>query len=203
MVSPAAYKLAERLVEQNIVLFRRRLTQEELRWIYGDQPCSKNELKRKGLCFICKEPWGPNHSYLRDVEEMVEVQQKDIPSVFQDENSSLDESMGSYEGASGEHEQSCVFVDSGPYKYSSVYGEQSVSPMGDIQDDESPVMIQQEQHMVEHESVEDNDMHSMHDEPMMEEDEQPSLGPAINAEQADVQRTHRTAVFANTCPQEL
>ena len=94
LVSIVSYELAERLVEQNVGLFRRQLTQEELQWIYGDQPCSKNEL-RKGLCFICKEPWGPDHSCLRDAEEMAKVEQEDIPSVFQDEVFSLDESMGS------------------------------------------------------------------------------------------------------------
>ena len=70
--------------------------------------------------------------------------------------------------------------------------------MGDIQDDDSLVMIQQEQHMVEHESAKEDDMDSMHGEPfgesqwedhiepVMEEDEQPPLGSAINEEQIDV-----------------
>lgn len=51
--------------------------------------------------------------------------------------------MGSYKDASEERE-SCGVVDSRPDLYSGVYDEQSVDPMGDIQDDESPVMIQHE-----------------------------------------------------------
>ena len=61
--------------------------------------------------------------------------------------------MGSYEDASGEHEQSCGVVDNRPDLYSGVYSEQSMDPMGYIQGDESPVTIQHEQHMVEHESA--------------------------------------------------
>ena len=102
LVSPAAYELTERLVEQNIVLFRRQLTKEELLRLGGS--CSKNELRRKGLCFICKEPWGPYYSCLSDIEEMTEVGPVEIPFDFQGEGSSLDESMGSYEDASEEHE---------------------------------------------------------------------------------------------------
>lgn len=95
----------------------------------------------------------------------------------------VDESMGSYQDASREHEQSCGVVDGMPDLSSSVYGEQSGDSRGDIQDDESHVMIHHEQHMVEHESVKEEDMHNMHDdpfgesqledhvEPMMEEDE--------------------------------
>jgi len=64
--------------------------------------------------------------------------------------------------------------------------------MADIQDDESPVVIHHEQHMVEHESAKEDDVCSMHDnpfaesqlevhiEPMMVEDEQPPLGSAID-----------------------
>lgn len=52
LVSPAAYELAQGLVEQNIGLFRRQLTREELLQFGGSG--SRNELRRKGLCFICK-----------------------------------------------------------------------------------------------------------------------------------------------------
>ena len=104
MVSPVAYELAQRLVEQNIELFRRQLTREELFQFGGS--CSRNEL-RKGLCFICKEPWGPDHSCLRDADEVAEVEQVDVPSVCQDEDSSPNESMGSDDDASGEREHSC------------------------------------------------------------------------------------------------
>jgi len=40
--------------------------------------------------------------------------------------------------------------------------------MGDFQDDESLVMIQHEQHRVEHELAEEDDVHGMHDEPFGE-----------------------------------
>ena len=40
--------------------------------------------------------------------------------------------------------------------------------MADIQDDESLVIIQPEQHMVEHESPEEEAMHIMHDSPLGE-----------------------------------
>ena len=40
--------------------------------------------------------------------------------------------------------------------------------MGDIHDDESLVTIQPEQHMVDQESVEEKDMHIMHDSPLGE-----------------------------------
>lgn len=46
-------------------------------------------------------------------------------------------------------------------------------------------------------------MHSMHDEPMMEDNEQPSLGLAINEEQTDVQTACSVEIFADTCPQEV
>ena len=71
--------LAQGLVEQNIRLFRRQLTKEELLQFGGLG--SRNELRRKGLCFICKEPWGPDHSCLRDTDEVAKVEQADVPSV--------------------------------------------------------------------------------------------------------------------------
>ena len=101
----AAYELAGRLVEQNIGLFRRQLTREELLQFGGSG--NKNELRRKGLCFIYKDPWGIDHSFLRDANDVAEVEQEDIPFVCEDEDSSSDESMGSYEDASGEREQPC------------------------------------------------------------------------------------------------
>ena len=79
------------------------MTRQELLQFGGSG--SRNELRRKGLCFICKEPWGPNHSCLRDADDVAEAGQVGIPSVCQGEESSLDESMGSVEDASGEREQ--------------------------------------------------------------------------------------------------
>ena len=79
MVSPVAYSLVERLVEQNIGLFRRQLTREEQLRYEGS--CSKNEMRRKGLCFVCKGPWGLDHSCLSNTEE-TEVEQEEIPFDF-------------------------------------------------------------------------------------------------------------------------
>ena len=102
MVSHTAYELAKRLVQQNIELFRRQLTREELLRFGGS--CNKNEMRRKGLCFVYKGPWEPDHSCLSDAEEMTAVEQEEIPSDFQGEDSSLDESMGSYDDTLEEHE---------------------------------------------------------------------------------------------------
>lgn len=71
LVSPTAYELAERLVEQNINLLRRQLTREEQ--LRVDGTCSKKELRTKGLCFTCKEPWGLDQSCLSDIEGMTNV----------------------------------------------------------------------------------------------------------------------------------
>ena len=51
IVLPAAYELAKGLIKQSIKLLRKKLTKEELTKICGD---NKNELRRKGLCFVCK-----------------------------------------------------------------------------------------------------------------------------------------------------
>ena len=140
LVSPAAYELAQGLVEQNIEFLRRQLTREE-RLQFGGSG-SKNELRRKGLCFICKEPWGPDHSCLRDANEVAEVKQVDVPSVCQDEDSSSDESMGSYEDASGERVQPCRDDDDSRLELcSSVQGEQSGDSMRDTLGDELLVTI--------------------------------------------------------------
>ena len=139
MVSPAAYELAQGLVEQNIEFLRRQLTKEEQLQFGGSG--SRNELRRKGLCFICKEPCGPDHSCLRDADEVAEVEQVDVPSVCQDEDSSSDESMGSDDDASGEQEQSCRDDDSRPKLYSSVQGEQLGDSTGETLGEESLVTI--------------------------------------------------------------
>ena len=139
MLSHVAYGLAKRSVEQKIGWFRRQLTREELLRFGGS--CSKNELRRKGLCFICKEPWGPNNSCLSDVGEMTEVEHEEIPSNLQGEDSSWDESMDSYDDTSEEHEQSCGVDDSSLDVHPCVveeYGEQLIVPMreGDLGVDE-------------------------------------------------------------------
>lgn len=74
------------------------MTLGELWRIGGDQPCNKNELRRNVLCFIFKEPWGPNHSWMGDTEEMTRVDQEKILYDFEVWDYSLDESMDSYEG---------------------------------------------------------------------------------------------------------
>ena len=59
-------------------------------------------MRRNGLCSICKEPWGLDHSCLSDEVDVAEAEQKGIPSVCQGEDSSSDESMGLVEDAFGE-----------------------------------------------------------------------------------------------------
>ena len=81
---------------------------------------------------------------MRDADEEAEVEQEEIPSICQDEDSSSDESMGSYEDTTVEHEQSYGVDDSRQDLYSSMCDEQSKDSMGDIQDDESLLMIQPE-----------------------------------------------------------
>ena len=100
MVSPVAYELAHGLVEKNIGLLRRHLNREELLQFGGSG--SRNELRRKGLCFICKEPWGLDHSCLSDEVYVAKAEQKGIPSLCQGGDSSSYEPMGSVEDAFGE-----------------------------------------------------------------------------------------------------
>jgi len=69
------------LVEQNINLLRRQLTKEEQ--LRVDGTCSENELRRKGLCFIYKEPWGLDNSCLSDIGGMAEVDQGGLILTFQ------------------------------------------------------------------------------------------------------------------------
>jgi len=125
------------------------------------QTCSKHELRRKGLCFICKETWGPNHSCLSNTEEMTPGGQEEIPSYFPDEDSpSTVEFVGIDEDTFEEHEQTSDDIDISPDMQphlTEVYDEQSIDPMGVIQGDELFVVIQHEQHMAGHES--EDDMH--------------------------------------------
>ena len=68
------------------------------------QTCSMNELKRKDLCFICKEPQGLDHSCKSDIEKMKGVDQEKTLD-FQDEDSSfIIEFMCSYEDTFEQHE---------------------------------------------------------------------------------------------------
>lgn len=71
--------------------------------------------------------------------------------------------MGSYKDASEEHDSSGV-VHSKPNSYD----EKLVGLKRYIHDDESPVVIQHEKHMVDHESVEEDDVHGIHGEPSRE-----------------------------------
>ena len=64
-VSLAAYDLVKKLVKKNIKWLRKVLTKKELRRIDGESKnkiCNKNELRRRGLCFIFKGTWALNHS---------------------------------------------------------------------------------------------------------------------------------------------
>lgn len=182
------------------------MTREELLKFGGS--CSKNESRRKGLCFICKGPWGLDHSCLSDIEEMTVVEQGVILHVYQGEESLLEESMGSYDDTSKEYDQSYGVDDSSPDMHPCVVEEQLIVPMreGDQGVDER-LMIQHRDHIEEHEL---DDTHSVRDESFLEsqlvahvepmmEDEQTPLGPAIGVEQT----TSREVVFADTCPQEM
>ena len=64
---------------------------------------------------------------MSDTKEMIEVEQEEIPFDSQGEDSSLDESMGSFEDACEEHD-ACRVVDIRP----DLYDEQSTDPMRDI-----------------------------------------------------------------------
>ena len=77
--------------------------------------------------------------------DVAEAGQEGIPSVCQSEDSSLDESIGLVEDASGEREQSCRDDDSRPELCSSVQGEQSWDSAVDTLGEESLVTIQLEQ----------------------------------------------------------
>lgn len=86
MVSPASYDLVEKLVRQNIKLLRKVLTKKKLTRMdggskkKGSKSCSKNELRRIGLCFIYKGPWQPNYSSPSDRKEKIRIGQEGIPS---------------------------------------------------------------------------------------------------------------------------
>lgn len=74
------------------------------------------------------------------------------------------------------------------------------------------MMIQHGEHIEEHESLEEDGVHSVHDEPflesqleahvesMMEQDEKSSFGQTIDEEQIDAQATGRAAVLLGNNP---
>lgn len=84
IVSSSAYDLVEKLVMQKIKLLRRALTRKALKRIDGrsknkeNKTCSKNELRKQGLCFICKGPWALNHSCPGERKEATRTKQKEI-----------------------------------------------------------------------------------------------------------------------------
>jgi len=67
-------------------LLRRVLTRKELKRIKGgsknkeNKTCSKNELRRRELCFIYKGSWALNHSCPDERKEEKRTEQKEIPS---------------------------------------------------------------------------------------------------------------------------
>ena len=82
-MSPAAYDLVEKLVRKNIKWLKKVLTKKDLRRIDGESKnkiCSKNELRRRGLCFICKGPWALNHSCPGDKKKETKTKQEEITS---------------------------------------------------------------------------------------------------------------------------
>ena len=146
-------------------------------------------------------------------DDAAEAEQKGIPSVCQDEDSSSGESMGSNADASREREQSCRDDDSGPDLSSRVQGEQSGDSTGDTLGDESLVTIQPEQHMMEPESAEEDTMHIMHDSPLGESQVEAhtefmmrmwlTLGSAIEEEQSDAQTWSTVTAVVDPYPLEM
>ena len=81
-VLPTTYDLVKKLVRKSIKFLGRVLTRKELRRIdrgSKNKICSKNELRRRGLRFICKGPWALNHSCIGHKEEK-NKEQEEIPS---------------------------------------------------------------------------------------------------------------------------
>lgn len=109
MVSPVAYDLVLKLVRKNINVLKRVLTKKELIRVDGgsknkrSKGCSKNEQRRRGLCFICKGLWEPNHSCRGNKNEATRMEQKEIPSNHGD--SSIVGSTNFQEITHGESEQ--------------------------------------------------------------------------------------------------
>lgn len=58
-----------------------------------------------------------------------------------------------------------------------------MGPMRDIEDGESPMVIQHEQHMVDHESAKKDDVHSMHGEPSREGQLEVHIEPVMMEDQ--------------------
>lgn len=72
---------------------------------------------------------------MSDTEEKTSIEQGDILYVYQEEESSLDESMDSYDDTLEEHEQSYGVDDCSPYMHPCVveeYNEQLIVPMWEI-----------------------------------------------------------------------
>ena len=90
VVLPVAYDLVETLVMQNIKLLKRVLTRKELKRIDGgsnnkeNKTFGKNELRRRGLCFICKGLSSLNHSCLGERKETTLTEKKNITSGHED-----------------------------------------------------------------------------------------------------------------------
>ena len=147
---------------------------------------------------------------MRDVDEVAEVEQVDVPYVCQDEDSSPYESMGSDDDAYGERDHSCRDGYNRPELYSSVQGEQSRDSAGDTLGEESLVTIQPEQHMVEPELAKEDTMHIRNDIPLGESqmgayiesmmDMQLTLGSAIEVEQSDAQPSSTVTAVADPYP---
>lgn len=85
--------------------------------------------------------------------------------------------------------------------------------MGDTQGDESLVTIQPQQHMMEHESVEEETMHIIHDSPLRESQMEAhiesmtdmwlTLASSVEKEQSDAQTSSTVTVVVDPYPLEI
>lgn len=100
------------------------LTKKELKTIDGGRKnkCSKtynkNELRRRGLCYICKRPWALNHSCLGDRKEETRKEQEEIPS-----NHGESSIVGSIDFQDGEQQCDVIHRDLHDEKHSKVHDE--------------------------------------------------------------------------------
>lgn len=99
---------------------------------------SKNELRRKGICFICKRLWATNLSCSSDMEQMTGTKQEEIHSNHSDEDSSIIvDSIDLQEEIHEEYENSSVDEGRSPPVHPCLTTEedeqQIVSTSGEIQ----------------------------------------------------------------------
>lgn len=132
---------------------------------------SKNELRRKNICFCCNEPWEPNQSCSRKMVVMTKVEQEGIPSNNSEENemgsSTIVESIDFYGNTLEMYEKSCGDVDTN----SPMHGDQQIVRIceegqgEDTQEnlrDELLMIMQHQEHLEVHEHEEEYGIYSVH-----------------------------------------